>query len=423
MNNVVRILRMALIAAFAWLLAVGASLTWNIQVIRQQIITLADTEAKSALKRDLAFRLWSTNHGGIYLKVGKDTQPSPYLSHIPDRDIPTPNGGMLTLQNPAASLREIKSKQNELFGELARITGRLYLNPANAPDEWELKALSVVEQTREDYSEVANIDGRPYLRRMQPMWMENGCLKCHAWTAIPVGGLRGGTDVSIPLDEYIAAGEKSEQATSITHGVILLVGWMAIVASTQRARKRALVDKRLHDELEHLSRIDGLTNLLNRRYFLELANQEVSRTTRYAIPLAAIMVDVDLFKSVNDGYGHEVGDIVLREIAATLKTTAREVDLVCRYGGEEFVILLPETSKANALEAAERLRQAVAALEIPLTGSAPIRVTISAGVAVFDEEENPNIDTLLRDADCALYEAKHTGRNRVVAYRRQQPST
>jgi len=230
--------RIAIIAIVAWTLAVGISYLWNIKVLDDQIIELANAEAESNLKRDLSLRLWSTDHGGIYLRVNKDTQPSPFLAHVPQRDIITPDGGMLTLQNPAATLREIKEKHEELYGELARITAIQYLNPNNAPDEWEVKALGIVEKSREDYSELTTINGMPYLRRMQPMWMEEGCMSCHAWTGIEIGELRGATDIAIPLNKYQAVTLQQKRVVSGIHFSILLIGLIVIGFITNRRKTR-----------------------------------------------------------------------------------------------------------------------------------------------------------------------------------------
>lgn len=401
-----------IVAIIVLSLAVGISCYWNILVIRTQVVSLAEAEAKSSLKRDLAFRLWSTSHGGIYLWVNEKTQPSPLLSHIPERDVRTPSGGMLTLQNPAASLREIKAKQNELYGELARITGRKYLNPENAPDAWELKALDEVEKSRDDFSEVTEINGVQVLRRMQPMWMEQGCVVCHAWTGIPVGGLRGGTDVAIPLDTYFSNAQGAERSMAVTHGGIYLIGLTTIAVISRRARRNAREARSLHDKLEHLSRTDPLTGLMNRRYFMELAEQEVLRAQRYKNPLSILLIDVDHFKLINDTYGHGVGDNCLQSLGTALINTAREVDMICRYGGEEFVILLPETMQNEAMEAAERIRIRVESLRVRGSEAEQIQFTISTGVATLASPDM-NIDALIRAADTALYEAKNSGRNKV----------
>ncbi len=225
--------RITILAMALWIAIVGLSYFWNIRNIREQVVSMARTEAVANLKQDLAFRLWSAEHGGIYLRVDKNTQPSPFLAQIPDRDVPVPGGGMLTLQNPAATLRELKAKQSELYGNLARITGLKYLNPSNAPDSWEIKALGIIDKSRQDYSEITSVNGKAYLRMMQPMIMEESCMKCHAWTGIRVGGLRGGTDIAVPLERYESTANRTITAITATHGGILILG-LAIIGFVAR---------------------------------------------------------------------------------------------------------------------------------------------------------------------------------------------
>lgn len=160
-------------------------------------------------------------------------------------------------------------------------------------------------------------------------------------------------------------------------------------------------------ELERLSVTDSLTNLFNRRRLMELLTDEVRRCQRLKHPFAVIMVDVDRFKDYNDAYGHPAGDQVLVRVAAILKEAVREVDSVSRYGGEEFVIVMPEAGEAEAATLAERLRRRIA--DEPF---AHRQVTISLGVAQYPLQ-GEGADALIAAADAALYEAKRSGRNRV----------
>ncbi len=176
----------------------------------------------------------------------------------------------------------------------------------------------------------------------------------------------------------------------------------------------SLANFHLRDILYTQSIRDPLTDLFNRRYMREILEKELRRTIRRKRPLAVIMFDLDYFKQFNDKHGHEAGDILLRELADYVKTHVREDDIACRYGGEEFVIGLPETSLAEARERAERLREGISHLTIQYLGKSLGPITISAGVAVLPEH-GLSQDELLRAADTALYQAKKEGRNRVVA--------
>jgi len=169
------------------------------------------------------------------------------------------------------------------------------------------------------------------------------------------------------------------------------------------------------DELEALARIDPLTGIPNRRHFLELAEIEWSRYGRYPRPLSVMMIDVDQFKSINDAFGHHAGDQVLSAIAQTLTSVRRHSDAVGRMGGDEFAVLLPETTLAQAKMAADRLIRAASQQEFEVDGK-PIRATISVGVAeAWDAAAD--FAALMNRADQALYQAKSAGRNRVETAR------
>jgi diguanylate cyclase (GGDEF)-like protein len=167
-------------------------------------------------------------------------------------------------------------------------------------------------------------------------------------------------------------------------------------------------------ELTTLSRLDPLTQLFNRRYFEERFLAEFSRSKRYRSPLVLMMIDLDHFKQVNDTRGHPAGDKVLKEIAARVKHTLRDVDLVARYGGEEIIALLPETGPDEGRRAGERIRAAVSTQPVEVEGQAPLPVTCSVGLAWYPARQLEDHESLVRAADDALYRAKKGGRNRVA---------
>ena len=168
------------------------------------------------------------------------------------------------------------------------------------------------------------------------------------------------------------------------------------------------------EAVERLACIDGMTGVNNRRHFMVLAEVEWSRFSRYNRPLAALMIDIDLFKSVNDTYGHDAGDEVIKSVADTLQKSKRASDIVGRLGGEEFALLLPEATHDSALAAGERLRKLVADSVI-VAGGQRIPVTVSVG-ASGGRADTINVEALLKEADLALYEAKRAGRNRVCRF-------
>jgi diguanylate cyclase (GGDEF)-like protein len=174
----------------------------------------------------------------------------------------------------------------------------------------------------------------------------------------------------------------------------------------------ALENVRLHRIVERQASTDGLTELANRRQFEETLESEISRAERFGGGLALVLADLDDFKKVNDRYGHQAGDDVLREFAAVLRDTVRDIDLAARYGGEEFAVMLPQTDLEGAERLAERLRQAMAARRMAIVPGEAVTVTASFGVAAFPEAATP--EALFAAADEALYRAKSAGKNCVI---------
>lgn len=174
--------------------------------------------------------------------------------------------------------------------------------------------------------------------------------------------------------------------------------------------------KRMQQELEKRGNTDALTGLFNRRHFFGLAQAEFERYRRHpaANPIAAIMVDLDHFKAVNDSRGHLVGDLVLQEVARCLRDEIRLSDLLCRYGGEEFAVLLPQTRLDAAIALAQRLRERIAAGRVATEGG-DVTITASFGVAALESGHVSTLESLLDCADRMLYAAKRAGRNRVRA--------
>ena len=174
--------------------------------------------------------------------------------------------------------------------------------------------------------------------------------------------------------------------------------------------------KRMEETLRRLATQDSLTGLFNRRYFFAVAKREFQRSQRYGHSLALLLLDIDYFKRINDAYGHRAGDQVLRTVAGIMRNGLRQVDIPCRYGGEEFVMLLPETPLDTAIAVAQRLGATLAATPIS-TEKGPLPVTVSIGVAGLINGENLTLDLLLERADQAMYTAKQAGRNRVQVWR------
>ena len=219
----------------------------------------------------------------------------------------------------------------------------------------------------------------------------------HPWLAVPLRV----RDHSVGLVLLVSADPAGYRDSQVEIAATLAGQGMA-----------AYENARLFAEVERLATTDGLTRLSNRRHFFTLAMRELAMHRRRASPLTAAMLDIDHFKQINDRYGHQVGDEVIATVAQRLTATARTTDVLGRYGGEEFAIILPDTGEEGSMVLAERLRAAIG--EHPIeTEAGLLRVTISVGVAQLDADDMAVTDLLGR-ADRGLYEAKRSGRNRVV---------
>ena len=172
--------------------------------------------------------------------------------------------------------------------------------------------------------------------------------------------------------------------------------------------------KKMEEDLRRLATTDPLTGVNNRRRYTEISERELTRCKRYRHPLCVLMLDADHFKNINDTYGHEVGDRVLKALADACTGELRDVDVLGRFGGEEFTVTLPETPLETALEAAERLRVKLAETTVKLEDGQDISFTVSIGASCLNGQEEGLAD-LLNRADAALYNAKEQGRNKVVS--------
>ena len=230
-------------------------------------------------------------------------------------------------------------------------------------------------------------------------------LLCVGFAAFALSAVAGLADFALAGPASAAlrspAGVKAHIVVSGLAGTLWAVGFLLAIGDALRAR------------LEHLATHDALTGALNRGAFMEIARLELAQSQRSGKAAALIMVDLDHFKSINDQYGHPAGDGALRSFASAAQGALRRSDFMGRYGGEEFIILLPGSDERGAMEAAERMRLGLACAPMPGAMGAR-RVTLSAGVAVASTG-GFGLDGLIDRADRALYEAKKSGRDRVVA--------
>ncbi|MDH4321163.1 MAG: diguanylate cyclase [Desulfobulbaceae bacterium] len=361
-------------------------------------------------------RAWVARHGGVYVEKTAGMQSNPYLKN-PDKL--AADGTVLTKKNPALVTREISeiAENDGVFG--FHITSLAPLNPNNKADEFERRALLMF--ARGEQTEVYVKEGRGgnmYFRYTAPLYVEASCLECHPTEK--VGAVRGAVSVSFDIGQ-------TEQAAMVNRILIIvlfvvtLVTFLGIVFRLIAALRQKL--EMAEALIRELMVTDELTGLKNRRFICERMNVEFARASRYHRPISYILFDIDFFKRVNDAYGHDGGDEVLRQVAEAAQGLSREADTLGRYGGEEFLVVLPETDMEAARFVADRYQEALSQLQIRLRTGKIVRMTASFGVACADFGRDPALaesdlsaTELFTQADAALYRAKENGRNRVEIY-------
>ncbi|MDO8465666.1 MAG: PAS domain S-box protein, partial [Gallionella sp.] len=227
-NNQTGWARALALMVLLWSTLVIGLLAWDSRQQKQSTLDIAAAAARANINKDQGFRKWASTHGGVYVPPTEHTPPNPYLK-VPDRDVVTTTGKTLTLMNPAYMLRELQSDFPGDYGNRSHITSLNPINPNNAPDAWEAKALHTFEQGGKELLEAQQIDGQPYLRMMLPLIVEQGCLKCHAQQGYKLGDIRGGISTAVPLAPFLAREREFSVGQRLTHGAIWLVGLAGLV--------------------------------------------------------------------------------------------------------------------------------------------------------------------------------------------------
>lgn len=240
----------AIALALFWTTVVAVSVGWNVSQVRELVLEQARIELRANYFKDLSFRNWATRHGGVYVPVTAETQPDPYVAGMPERDVRTPSGRVLTLINPALMVRQFNELAKEDSGAQAHLSSLKPLNPGNRPDAWEASALSKFVTGTEEVTGIADIDGQPYLRLIRPMKMSEKCLVCHAGQGYRIGDVAGGVSVSVPLAPLQQAGDARIRSLVLWHGVLWLLGVSGIGVTARQLRRRIDEQGVMHRQLE-----------------------------------------------------------------------------------------------------------------------------------------------------------------------------
>lgn len=380
--------------------------TRNVTLIKHQLAH----EARAFFQEIVQTRHWIIKQDGIYIKQKPGMRIDPLLASIKGlkTTITDKEGESYLLRNHAAVTKMISAlaTEDQVFG--LNITSLNPMNPLNEADDFESRALQQFEDGVKEVSEFTNTPSGVLFRYMAPLLTEKECLKCHADQGYDLGDIRGGISISIPATRI--ANEITEtRIYTIISAIALLSVLLSLIIYISHHFIRDLEQSEL--QLIELATTDGLTGLLNRREGIRRFEQEISQSIREKLPLSVIIIDIDLFKRINDNFGHQTGDEAIVLVSETLVSTLRNYDIICRYGGEEFLIVLPTTALKRAIETAERLRIVVEESEIISEDNNQVELTISLGVSSL--KPGDSLDGLVYRADNALYIAKQEGRNQV----------
>jgi len=351
-------------------------------------------------------RKWNALHGGVYVVKRPGMQSNPYLENP---DLKAADGQVLTKKNPALMTREISELTGDKDTFTFHITSMRPLNPHNIADPFEIQALQSFEAGAKESFVMEDKPVGARFRYMAPLMVEQSCLTCHAKQGYSVGQVRGGISVNFDIDELNRTLRHNNiiifAQGSLTLALLLLTLWYFF-----RQMQLRLDESR--ELLQRMATTDMLTNVANRAAIMGRFTEGFARQRRNLSQLGCLMIDVDHFKAVNDRFGHQKGDVVLRELAAIISGTLRQYDTFGRYGGEEFLMVLDGVDATRLAEIAERTRTLI---ETRLNSQAGLAepVTISLGGTLVTPEDQ-TIDDVIRRADEALYLAKNQGRNRVV---------
>jgi diguanylate cyclase (GGDEF)-like protein len=379
----------------------------TVQLIEDQL----HHEARAFFQEIVQTRHWIIKQEGIYIKKKPGMLPDPNLENIKGLKtlITDREGEEYVLRNHAVITRSISDLAQREWHFIINITSLKPMNPDNQPDDFEQTALESFEAGTKEYSRLRHDSTGSTFRYMAPLITQEECLPCHGAQGYKIGDIRGGISITIPARQAL-----HQIIETRIYTVIAAIALLTVLLSVIFYIAKQFVNKLKKSEtrLVELATTDSLTGILNRGEGIRRFEQEISRSRRKQQPLSIILIDIDNFKKFNDNLGHQVGDRVIRLVADLLTATLRNYDIICRYGGEEFLVVLPATELPKAIETAERLRTLVAELTAAVRGrEAAINLTISLGVSSL--QPGDSLDGLVYRADNALYIAKEEGRNQV----------
>ncbi len=245
--------RNTVVITLIWILFIVCTVLWTISHEYNHTIEMATNEARATFNKDLALRFWATSHGGVYVTPSDRTPPNPYLRNMQDRDVQTTSGKALTLMNPAYILRQAMEDYESLYGIKGSLASLKALNPKNAPDDWQHKALIAFDSGTKEVSEIIEVNGKEHLRLMRPLVTKEGCLKCHTHQGYQVGDIQGGFSVSVPMEPYFAVLQEQIGTYILINGFVLLIGLLSIGFVSYRTKQRIIERRQAEQTIKQMN--------------------------------------------------------------------------------------------------------------------------------------------------------------------------
>jgi diguanylate cyclase (GGDEF)-like protein len=418
-----RMRNLALGAATVLTLMAIASLVsfqlYSERALREGILS----QARAHASQFNAVRTYVQGFSGVYVPASEDTIVNPHLEGITNivPMMTREDGKRFVLQNAPIVAREISAILEESSkGEPVRMNlyGANPLNPLNTPDAFAHEAIAHFKSGKREYYAFGEEDGADVFRYALPVPLEAKCSACHIDLVGQTHGVGGASVIEIDVTRPLRFTAQSRSWTGLAILAVVATTMSLVYLYTTRVLARV---REAQSQLYEMARKDALTGLFTRRVGLERLEEEVARAQRERKPLACCVMDIDDFKRVNDDLGHHVGDRALMAVGGTMLAHVRPYDVTARVGGEEFLVVMPDSNCVTAQNVIERLREQIAEAT-SATPELDRGLTCSAGIAVLDLKAPESAESLYIRADNALLAAKRGGKDRSHRDRGECPA-
>ncbi len=419
--NIAFIKRYVLLIGIVWSFACAVVLISHLHNDYGQALKRVRTRATTMLERDILYREWVNKHGGVYVPVSEFSPPNPYMEFLPDRDIETTDGRQLTLVNPAYMTRQVFELNNGLTGTVTKITSIKYLNPDNAPDDWERRVLLQFGPADDTFSEIVDIEGQSYLRALKPFYIQPDCLKCHADQDYKLGEVRGGLSLTIPFDAFLSGHLKHNLVSIVLFTLLWLVGLSGVILLGRKLyaqTSNAIESERLRDHaemsLDYLSYYDRRTNLPNRFKFEKHLHEIFTQLKTSGDLVAVTILEIRNYKQIIDNFDHPVSDLLFKLMAERVVALLTPGDSVARFGEDR--LLFSYTCKDGQSFDDVLMQQLLAAISKPLAlEDHEFYPVICMGFALYPNDAK-NAKNLVHKAVSALTFCLERGESGVKLY-------